>query len=296
MVIEQYKGEICALLAPLAWSTALILYRKTDAPPVAMNLFKNVLASVLLGLTMLAIGEPIPMDRSPADWARLIASGLAGLAFADVLLFHALAKVGAARMAVVDTVYAPLVVLLSWLLLGEHFGLAFAVGASAVVLGIGIATVQRGALALDQREQWIGMAYGTLAIASTAAAVVLAKPVLEHSSLVEVTFIRLVVGVLGQLAGLLWTREWRLATSLFRPSATWKTLVPAAFIGTYVSMMLWLGGYKWAPASTAAILNQMATVYMLVLARTVLGETLRPAQAVGALIAAGGALWIMLYR
>lgn len=295
-MIEQYKGELCALLAPLAWSIALILYRKTDAAPVAMNLFKNVLATALLAVTMVALGIPIPTDRSAADWSRLVVSGLLGLAFADVLLFHALAKVGAARMAVVDTVYAPLVVWMSWLLLGEHFGLAFAAGAAAVVLGIGIATVQRGALALERRDEWIGMAWGTLAIASTAGAVVLAKPVLEHSSLVEVTFVRLAVGVIGQLVGLTWSGEWALATSMFRPSAVWKTLLPAAFIGTYVSMMLWLGGYKWAPASTAAILNQMATVYMLVLARTVLGETLRPAQAVGALIAAGGALWIMLNR
>ena len=40
----------------------------------------------------------------------------------------------------------------------------------------------------------------------------------------------------------------------------------------------------------------MATVYVLVLARVVLGETLRPAQLAGTLLAAAGALWIVLSR
>jgi drug/metabolite transporter (DMT)-like permease len=41
------------------------------------------------------------------------------------------------------------------------------------------------------------------------------------------------------------------------------------------------------------VLNQMATVYMLVLARVFLGERLRRRQVAGALVAAGGALWIV---
>ena len=61
-------------------------------------------------------------------------------------------------------------------------------------------------------------------------------------------------------------------------------------------MMLWLGGYKWADASVAAVLNQMATVYMMLLAWLVLGERLAPRQVLGGLLAAGGALWIVRSR
>ena len=57
--------------------------------------------------------------------------------------------------------------------------------------------------------------------------------------------------------------------------------------------MLWLGGFKWGQAAVASVLNQMATVYMLVLARVFLGERLRKRQVVGAIVAAGGALWIV---
>jgi len=82
----------------------------------------------------------------------------------------------------------------------------------------------------------------------------------------------------------------------FRPGPLWRTLVPAAFVGTYLSLLFWLGGFKWADASVAAVLNQMATVYLLLFARFVLKEQLRPRQVAGSLLAASGALWIVLHQ
>lgn len=291
-----HLGEICALLAPLAWSTALILYKRTDAPAASMNLFKNALAVGLLSLTLLAIGGGFPDDRSASDWVRLVVSALLGLALADTLLFEGLRRAGASRIAIVDTIYAPVVVVLSWLLLAETVTPAFLFGAAAIVAGLALATIRRGALRTETPEQWIGMAYGLGAIVCTALAVVLVKPVLERSELVEVTWTRLVIGVVGQAIWLRWRGGLGEALVAFRPAPLWRTLVPAAFIGTYLSLLLWLGGFKWADASVAAALNQMATVYILVQARVLLGEVLRPAQVVGALTAAGGAVWIVLSR
>ncbi len=292
---NAHLGVLCALLAPLAWSVAIVLYRRTDASPLAMNLFKNVFAAVLLGATMVLIGSGIPMERSGEDWARLVVSGLLGLALADTLLFEGLRRVGAAGIAVVDTIYAPCVVVLSWIVLAEVPTAAFLVGAAAVVVGIGIANIRLGEV-VHVQGHWGGMAYGFAAIVCTALAVVIAKPVLEGSELIEVTTTRLVVGVIGQGLWIVGTGRWREAVSALKPAPYWRTLVPAAFVGTYISMVLWLGGFKWADASVAAVLNQMATVYILIQARLVLGEVLRPAQVVGALLAAGGALVIVLSR
>lgn len=289
-------GVVCALLAPLAWSVAVILFKQSSsAPPISLNLFKNVTAIVLLSVTMLAFDIGLPTDRSLADWGRLAVSGLLGLAVADTLLFAGLARIGAARLAVVDTVYAPLVVLLAFVVLGERPGPTFLVGAGAVIAGVTLASVERRALsgALGPTVL-VGMVYALAAISGTATGVVIARPVLADSALVEVTWTRLVAGVIGQIVWITLRGEWPVATVAFRPGPLWRTLVPAALIGTYLSLMLWLGGFKWAPASTAAVLNQMATVYILVFARVVLKEKLRTAQVAGALLAAGGALWIVM--
>lgn len=287
-----FAGEVSALLAPLCWSVAVLLYRRaTDlASPAAMTLFKNTFAAALLGLTLLATGDGLPADRSAADWARLCVSGVLGLAVADRLLFEALRRIGAARVALVDLVYAPTVVVLSWLFLGESPTVAFLACGALVVLGVAIANARRDPT--RGGTEAVGVLFGLGAIAGTAVGVVLAKPVLEESSLVEVTFTRLVAGVLAQIA---WT-GLRAGAEVFRPSPAWWTLVPGAFVGTYLSLLFWLGGFKWADASVAAVLNQMATVYIVVLARVVLGETLTRQQVAGGLVAVVGALGVVLSR
>lgn len=296
-------GELCALLAPLAWTIALILFkRSSEAPAISLNLFKNTFAVVLLSATLLVFRIPIPTDRSAEDWARLIVSGFLGLAVADTLLFEGLRRIGAARLAVVDTIYAPLVVLLCWLFLGEQPNAGFLLGGALVIGGVTLASVDPGALAreggslLQQREVRLGAFYATLAIAGTAIGVVIAKPVLENSDLIEVTWTRLVAGMIGMIVFTVVRGRGSEALVAFWPGPLWRTLIPAAFFGTYVSLILWLGGFKWADASVAATLNQMATVYLLVFARYILKETLRPRQVVGSLAAAFGALWIVLHR
>lgn len=291
-------GEICALLAPLTWSVAVILFKQSDGPPaLSLNLFKNVAGIGLLGLTMLAVGIGIPHDRPLVDWVRLGVSGLVGLALADTMLFEGLRRVGAARLAVVDTIYAPLVVFLAWAVLGEPIGGAFLIGAIAVIAGVTLATVQRGVfVGIDGRERAIGMLYCLGAIGGTAIGVVIAKPALAASNLVELTCTRLLFGVAGQVVWITLTRQWSAAGVAFRPQPLWRSLIPAAIMGPYISLLLWLGGFKWAPASVAAVLNQMATVYILVLARVVLKEHLSGRQATGATIAAGGAVWIVWSR
>lgn len=291
-------GEICALLAPLTWSVAVILFKRSDGPPaLSLNLFKNVVGVVLLGLTLLVMGVGIPLDRPFADWVRLGLSGVLGLAIADTLLFEGLRRIGAARLAVVDTVYAPTVVLLSWLVLGETVSQAFGIGAVAVIAGVTLATVQRGAFeGLAGRERLIGTLYCLGAIAGTAVGVVIAKPALAASNLVELTFTRLLFGVAAQVVWITVRQEWATASVAFKPGPLWRSLVPAAIMGPYVSLLLWLGGFKWAPASVAAVLNQMATIYILVLARVFLNERLTLRQSTGGALAACGAVWIVWSR
>jgi drug/metabolite transporter (DMT)-like permease len=292
-------GMICALVAPLCWAVGVTLFRQSSAGrPIALNLFKNMLALGLLTLTMIATGTRVPLERDAGDWVRLAVSGVVGLAVADTFLFAALARLGAARLAIIDLVYAPTVVLLSWAFLGEHMRPAYFVGAAVVLVGVAIASVDRDAL---DREHWrsspaSGYLYGLGAIVGTALGVVLAKPVLERSDLIEVTWTRLLAGVAAQAIGLTVARAWGAVVPVFRPSPLWRTLVPATVVGTYFSLLFWLGGFKWGTASVAAVLNQMATVYILVLARVVLHEAIPVRRLVGAGIAIAGAVAIVLTR
>lgn len=292
-----YAGEVCALLAPLCWSVAILLYRRsTDlASPMAMTLFKNCFAVLLLTVTLVGLGQGLPTDRSALDWLRLAVSGVLGLAVADMALFEALRRIGAARIALVDTIYAPTVVALSVVFLDEALTVGLVAGGALVVAGVAVANARPDERPdADGGSPLVGTLFGLVAIGGNAVGVILAKPVLEGSDLVEVTLTRLVAGVLGQLAFVAVRGGAADAFGAMRPSRVWWTLAPAAFVGTYLSLLFWLGGFKWANASVAAVLNQMATVYVLVLAWVFLGETLTTRQVTGGVLAIGGALFVVL--
>lgn len=294
--MTAYLGEACALAAALTWSISVVLFKRSEAiSPQGMNLFKNLAATLLLLVTLPVVGVSIDWARGAEDWWRLIVSGVLGIAIADTMIFMALRRLGAARLAVVETVYAPVIVAMSVLWLDEPIGPRFALGALLVVVGVLIASRRaRGVVEPPVAGLPKGIALGVGGIAAMAVGVILAKPALERGALVEVTLVRLVAGVVAQLAWIALAPSQRSALLVLRPSPAWRTLVPASVLGSYVAMLLWLGGFKWASASVASVLNQMSTVFTIVLARVVLAEPITKRRALGALAAIAGALVVSL--
>ena len=73
---------------------------------------------------------------------------------------------------------------------------------------------------------------------------------------------------------LLSARNRRDLVRAFTPAPIWKVSVPGAVIGTYVAMLSWVAGFKYAEAITASILNQTATLLIVLLAAIFLHERL----------------------
>lgn len=289
-------GEACALTAALLWSMSVVLFRRSESISAqGINLFKNVSASLLLLLTLPLFGLGLDASRSGLDWGRLIVSGVLGIAIADTMVFGALRRLGAARLAVVETAYTPTIVGMSVVFLDEKVGPVFLVGGGLVLGGVLLAQRRRGARdAAQRRADLQGVMLGMGGIIAMAIGVILAKPALERGHLVEVTFVRLVAGVAGQLLWIALVPRERSALKVLKPNPAWRTLIPASFLGAYVAMLLWLGGFKWASASVASVLNQMSTVFTILLARFWLGETVDRARIIGAAIAVAGAVLIMM--
>ena len=287
-------GEALSLACALTWALAVILFKRSDsADPQSLNLFKNVVGLVLLAVTIPLVGTVIDWDRSSADWWRLAVSGVLGIAVGDTLFFAALRRIGPGLVAIIDCSYAPQVVLFSVLVLGEQVGPAFVLGALLVVGGVLAATWQPGRRVEAATRNGPAIAMATLAVTVMAISVVIAKPVLDRSDLFEVTFIRLIAGTVSLALFMVFRRDRAQLFSILRPQALWRTLVPAAFLGTYVAMLLWLGGMKYANASISSVLNQTSVVFTLLLARIMLGEALTRRRLLGGGAALAGAAVIL---
>jgi drug/metabolite transporter (DMT)-like permease len=287
-------GEFFSLACALAWAVAVILFKKSgeSLAPVPLNLFKNALGLVLMLLTLL-VWSPAWPGIPPLAVAVAFFSGFLGIGLGDTLYFRALNAVGASRMAVAQTLYSPFVIVLSALYLAERLSLLQCAGV-ALVLG-GILLVNRvPAGHLDSRALRRGLLEAAASVLVMAAGVVIAKPLLERYDFLWVVTLRIVGGVLGMLIFMPPARDFARIRAAFSGVRHWPHVIAGSVVGTYISMLLWLAGYKYTQASVAAVLNEMAAIFILALAALFLGDRLRPAQLAGSAVAVAGVLLVVL--
>jgi drug/metabolite transporter (DMT)-like permease len=290
-------GEAMALGSAAAWAVGVILARQLGAhlPPLALNLLKNGLVLVVLApVAWLLYGGDWPV--LPArDIAIVLASGVIGIALADTLYFRALNELGAGRMGIIGNLYSPLVLLLGFVFLDERLGGAQWLGFALVAMGVLLVSRPPGEWRTHPQHTARGVLLGLLAIALMAVAIVMVKRTLETQPLLWVTLLRLA----GAVAGLLLVAAlpaMRRRMRFVAADVPWHRLVLAAVIGQGLSMVLWLGGYKYTSASVAAILNECASVFLVVLAALWLREPLGRRAFVGVLLTFSGIACMLLGR
>lgn len=283
-------GEFLSLLSAVTWAVGVILYRQLGAilQPLQLSLLKNplVLAMVLVAIPLVH-GTALP-DFTATQMLIALGSGVIGIAIADTLYFRALNQLGAGRMGVLGNFYSPAVIVLSVLFLDERLTLMQFIGFGLVSLGVFLVAERRADDLGGGRALLKGLAIGLVAILLMAVAIVMVKRTLEAQPLLWVTALRMGGAVAGLwlVALLLRGRESALLPPL--ASVPWRKLLLAAFVGQFLSMVFWLGGYKFTSASVAAILNESSSVFILLLAWAWLKEPLsRRAMAGVALTIAG---------
>ncbi|MGY6519949.1 MAG: DMT family transporter [Lysobacteraceae bacterium] len=296
-------GEALSLASAAAWAVGVILYRRLgeSLPPLTLCFLKNLLVlGMLVPIAVLLHGPAVPVIPWP-DVLLALASGVVGIAVADTLYFKALNALGAARMGVIGNLYSPFVIVLGVLVLGERLGLLQLLGFALVMAGVALvsrparpapATTERlagevlvdaaGGTALPPRPQpglkangpLLATVLGVVAIALMAVAIIMVKRTLEEQPLGWITLLR----VAGAIGGLLVIAAFRggIRARLWpgRGRVDWRRLAIAAAVGQCLAMLLWLGGYKYTDASIAAVLNETASVFIVILAWLWLREPL----------------------
>ncbi len=292
-------GEACALGAAIVWAAALVLFRTSglSIAPIALNLFKNTIGLALLAATLLLTGESFapPPNAGAHDVWILAISGVLGIALADSLFFAGLNRVGVGIISVVDCTYTPFVIGFSWLLIGEQLQLYHYAGMALILGGVLLATGHAPPAGATRRQLWAGVLFGVAAMASMALAIVMVKPVLERTPLFWATFVRLAAGHVSLLLIAMCLPSRRKSLSVFRPTVAWQTAIPGAVLGTYLSLLLWVAGFKFASASVAAVLNQTSVIFAILLATLTLGERLTRRKAAAAALAFGGVALVTAY-
>lgn len=272
-------GEVYAVLAALVWAVAVILFRRSgeQVPPVSLNLFKSVVGLALFAISVPLVGsEFAPAQATAADWLILLFSGAVGIAVADTLFFAALNRLGAGRAAIVDCLYSPFIILWAVVLIDEEVGLHHLGAAGLVALAVWLGTwdpKQRADGAARRNLLW-GVLMGGLAMLTMAGGIVVAKPVLERSDFWWATTVRLLGAMPLLLVHGLLPGHRRATIDCFRVGPHLRYVLPGSVLGTYFALGFWILGFKYTLASTAGVLNQTSTFFVLILATVWLKEPL----------------------
>jgi drug/metabolite transporter (DMT)-like permease len=288
-------GEFYALACAVVWAAAVILFKKSGEhlAPLPLAFFKNLLGLSLMLLTLLVWHQGSIPSLSTPDMGLLLVSGLLGIAVGDSLYLRALHRVGAAPVAVAQTLYSPFVILLSLAFLGERLGLNQWLGVGLVLVGV-LAVSAHGSPGLSRRDLAWGMGEGTAAVFAMAAGIVMAKPVLDRADFLAVVAVRMFAGVVDLFLVLLRGEGLAGLRADLAAVRDWRPIIAASVLGTYLSMMLWLAGYKYAPASVAAVLNEAAGVLIVILAVLFLKERVSLRQSLGIASAFAGVVLVVL--
>jgi drug/metabolite transporter (DMT)-like permease len=293
-------GKLWALMSGLLWAVAVILFKKAgeNAPPLVLNLFKSVVALVCLGPVLLiqnGIGIP---DWSGRIWVLLAISGFVGVTLADTVFFMALNRLGAGMNAIVDCSYAPSMVTMAVLYLGEKPTTGEFAGGALIVGGILVGSVTRPAPGRTRRDLVVGLLLGLFGMLLISSSVVMVKEYLDPKrpeTILPMTMFRLLVGTIA-LAPIAAARssDRRASAALFRPSHRWKTAVPGSILGAALAMWAWIAGFTFTDVTTASLLNQFSTIYIFILAIAVLKEPLTRRRLAALVLAFGGAILVVL--
>jgi drug/metabolite transporter (DMT)-like permease len=289
-------GEFLSIAAAATWALGVILYRKlgADLPPLLLNLLKNAIVLGLMVPTVLVmhgLGWPA---LSPGEVGIVLLSGALGIALADTLYFRALNHLGAGPMGIIGNLFSPFVIALAFLFLGERLSLPQLLGFVLVMGGVGVVHgVVRADPTIPTARRRLGVLEGMAAVFLNAVGVVMVKTLLEDGPFFWISALRLVGGLSAML--LIW--PWLSAHFRMPPGRAipWPTLLLAAFVGQYVSMLCWLGGYRYIDASVASVLNETAAIFILLFAALLLGEKFTRRKLLGvALTFSGVAVIVMI--
>ncbi len=274
-------GELFSISAAACWGLAVVIYMRLgqSVPPVALSLFKNLVVVVLIIPTVLIAHGPALPDFQWWTFGLAALSGILGIAVADTMFFRALNVLGAGRTGIIGNLFSPFVILLSMLFLDERLSLLQFCGFILVMLGVVLVNQRHSDEKLSREAIRRGVLYGVGAIFLNAAGIVMVKPVLEREPFFWVALVR----ISAALIPMLWL--WHVLPAHHRVAdwrkLPWPLLITGAVLGQYLSMMLWLAGYKYTLASIASVLNETASIFILFFAWLILKEGFTPRKLIG---------------
>lgn len=261
--------------------------------------WRTLLALCFLSLYAIFFGQGL---RGPG-FITFVISGIVGFGFGDLALFESYSRIGARRTVLLaQCLAAPIACLTEWLWLGTRLtGWEIFLGA-IILLGVGISLTPSGQLRIPRSLFISGLAFGVLAAAGQGWGAVLSRYAFHlndstgvHINAITATFQRMLGGASLVIPAFLIYLANHRRRNFARPNRTAAVwLLAHALCGPVIGVSC----FQWALSSTPSgiVLAIVATTPIVIMPLThwFEGDTLTVRNLVGALIAVGGVIGLII--
>ena len=224
----------------------------------------------------------------------VVLSGILGIALADSLFFKCLNLLGAGLTAIVECMYSPMVILLSWMILMDKLSTRQIAGGVLVVLAVLVATLKTKNQNQKIPKIFMGILVGASAMFTMALSIILMKPVLAKTSVFWVTELRLLSALIILVVFSILKNEHIQFLNLFKKKKHWRYAFPGTILGNFLAMTCWVAGFQLTEVSSAAILNQTNTIFLVILSSLILGEPFTIRRLMATVMAMAGSILVLV--
>ena len=303
MTTIPYLGEICSLLSAVFWALAIIIFKKIGdrVSPMVINPVKSTIGLLLFILTYIILDIPLTPNTqfSNIDLITLTISGIIGIGIADIIFLHSLNILGASISAIVDTVYSPFIILFAFIILGESLTTKQLLGGVLIIFSVLYTSTKVQNIPVNRKLFKQGVLYGVGSIAMMALGIVMIKPILNTVSSqprlqMWIAGYRLVSCVLVSGGIMLYANQKENILGALRDKTLWLPLMLGSVLATYLGIAMWVMGMSMTTASISSILNQTATIFIMIFAWIFLGEPLTKRRILSIIVAMFGAYLVFI--
>ena len=288
-------GDIYAILTAICWSCGVICFDIAGRVlnSLQISLLKNIVGVLgFIGFLLLQ-GDPFPLFAQH-DYFILIVSGFIGVALGDLLFLASLRRIGSSLSAIISTSYSVSIFILAYIMYQEVISVFAYFGGVMVISGVIVGT-RESPENRTPRDIYIGAFYGFLAHFFTAYSVLLLRPVMESHPVVPIALVRFSTGIIFSAAAIVYLNGYSELRETMAKGFGHVYLLAGSFLGTFLSVIFWLSGYKYTLAGRAAIYNQLSTIFIIILAAIFLKEVMTTKKWAAVSLALGGAFIVSIY-
>ncbi len=267
-MLHSHYGELAALLVSVFWSVSALAFedasRRAGSMPV--NIIRLVIGMVFLSILNLVIrGHLLPVDASAHNWIWLSVSGLIGFVLGDYFLFKSFTIIGSWFAMLIMTLAPPMAAFFGWIMLNEKLSLLSGVGILVTITGIIVAMLRRDKEShrVTVSKPLIGILYAFGGALGQALGIVLSKYGMEQYSPFAATQIRIIVGILGFVALITLTGNWRPVISALSYKKAMVSTTIGSFFGPFLGVSFSLLAIQYTATGIASTLMALVPIFII---------------------------------